>query len=104
VESTGHVLVIVRIDVKPEMEEEFNRWYDEEHVPNLLKVPGVISAARGINTGPGPKYIAVYEHENIEVQHTAAYDKAVHTEWTERIAPHFLKVEREVYELLYVKK
>ena len=22
------------------MEEEFNRWYDEEHIPRLLKVPG----------------------------------------------------------------
>jgi hypothetical protein len=103
VESKHHILLIVRIDVEPQMEEEFNRWYDQEHVPNLLKVPGVISAARGVNTGPGPKYIALYEHENIEVQHTAAYNEAVHTEWTGRIAPHFVKVERDVYELLYKK-
>ena len=24
-----HVIVIVRIDVAPEMEEEFNHWYDQ---------------------------------------------------------------------------
>lgn len=99
-ESEKHVIVIVRIDVKAEMEEEFNQWYDEEHIPNLLKVPGLIRAKRGINTGDGPKYIAVYEHENINVQHSDAYKEAVFTEWTQKLKPHFLKMEREVYELL----
>ena len=98
-ESEKHVIVIVRVDVKPEMEEEFNRWYDEEHIPNLMKVPGVIWAKRGSNTGEGPKYIAVYEHENINVQHSDAYKEAVFTEWTKKLKPH-LNMEREVYELL----
>ena len=84
-ESKKHILLIVRIDVEPEMEEEFNRWYNEEHIPTLLKVPGVLWGKRAINTGPGPKYIAVYEHENIEVQRSEAYQKAAQTEWTRRI-------------------
>ena len=99
-ESKKHVLVIVRIDVVPEKEEEFNRWYDEEHIPNLLGVPGVLWAKRGINTGEGPKYIAVYEHEHIGIQQTDAFKKAVQTEWSKRLHPHFLNVERDVYELL----
>jgi len=99
-ESKKHVLVIVRIDVAMEKEEEFNRWYDEEHIPNLLGVPGVLWAKRGINTGEGPKFIAAYEHEHIGIQHTDAYKKAVQTEWSKRLNPHFLKVERDVYELL----
>ncbi len=86
-DSKKHILITVRIDVKPEMEEEFNRWYDQEHIPNLLAVPGVIWAKRGINTGKGPKYIAVYEHENINIQHTDAYKKAVQTDWSEKSAP-----------------
>ena len=98
--SKKHVLVIVRIDVKPEMEEEFNRWYDQEHIPNLLTVPGVLWAKRGVNTGKGPKYVAVYEHESIDVQHTEAFRKAVDTDWTRKLSPHFSKMEREVYGLL----
>ena len=94
-----HVIVIVRIDVAPEMEEEFNRWYDEEHVPNLLAVPGVISGKRAVNTGDGPKYIAIYEHENINVRQTEAYRKAVNTEWTRKIDP-YLKMQRDVYEVI----
>jgi len=99
-ETKKHIFLIVRIDVEPEMEEEFNRWYNEEHIPTLLNIPGVLWAKRAINTGKGPKYIAVYEHENINVQNSEAYRKAAQTEWTRRIEPHLLKREREIYELL----
>ena len=98
--SKKHILLVVRIGVAPEMEEELNRWYNEEHFPNLLSVPGVLWGKRAINTGKGPKYIAVYEHENIEVRNTEAYREAAETEWTKRMLPHFLRLEREVYELL----
>jgi hypothetical protein len=98
--SKKHILVIVRTDVLPEMEDDFNRWYDEEHIPGLLKVPGVIWAKRGFNTAEGPKYIAVYEHENIDIQHTPAYREAVETKWTGRIRPSLRNFTREVYELL----
>ena len=46
-----HILLIVRTDVAPEMEEEFNRWYNEEHIPLLLRVPGVLWAKRAVNVG-----------------------------------------------------
>ena len=98
--SKKHILLVVRIDVAPEMEEELNRWYNEEHFPNLLSVPGVLWGKRAINTGKGPKYIAVYEHENVDVRNSEAYRKAAETEWTQRMLPHFLRMEREIYELL----
>lgn len=34
------------MDVEPAKEALFNEVYDTEHVPNLLKVPGVIAVAR----------------------------------------------------------
>lgn len=95
-----HILLIVRTDVVPEMEEEFNRWYNEEHIPRLLQVPGVLWAKRGMDTGNGQKYIAVYEHESGEVQKTAAYREALETDWTHRIRPYLRNFTREIYELL----
>jgi antibiotic biosynthesis monooxygenase (ABM) superfamily enzyme len=95
-----HILLIVRTDVAPEMEEEFNRWYNEEHIPLLLRVPGVLWAKRGMNTGEGQKYIAVYEHESIEVQRTPAYRNALDTDWTHKIRPYLRNFAREIYELL----
>jgi len=31
---------------------EFNRWYDEVHIPDLLRIPEVLSADRSELTGP----------------------------------------------------
>ncbi len=98
--SEKHILLIVRTDVVSEMEEEFNRWYNEEHIPRLLRVPGVLWAKRGMNTGEGQKYIAVYEHESGEVQKTAAYRDALETDWTHKIRPYLRNFAREIYELL----
>ena len=43
---TTKYVFIVSMDVAPEKEALFNEVYDREHVPNLLKVPGVRSAMR----------------------------------------------------------
>ena len=34
------------MDVRPDREALFNEIYDREHIPLLLKVPGVVSVAR----------------------------------------------------------
>jgi len=59
-------------------EEEYNRWYSEKHLPDLMNVPGVISATRyklahEVETLPGiignPQgYLAVYEIEGETAQ------------------------------------
>ena len=41
-------------------ETAFNMWYDNEHVPALARVPGVLSARRFRNAGGTPKYVALY--------------------------------------------
>ena len=42
----GNYLLSANMDVAPEKEDLFNEVYDEEHVPAVLKVPGVLAAAR----------------------------------------------------------
>ena len=39
-------LFVASMDVDPDKETLFNEVYDTEHVPNLLKVPGVHAVAR----------------------------------------------------------
>jgi hypothetical protein len=39
-------LFVASMDVDPDKESLFNEVYDTEHVPNLLKVPGVHAVAR----------------------------------------------------------
>src|SRR5215472_16743641 len=73
---TSRYVFIASMDVAPEKEALFNEVYDREHVPNLLKVPGVRSVTR-LRTEPAsmkiggeskplsgegaPRYTAIYE-------------------------------------------
>ena len=46
-ESTGAPYIyMVQMDIPAEYEAAFNRIYDTEHVPEILKVPGVRACSR----------------------------------------------------------
>jgi hypothetical protein len=63
----GEGLFLVYTDlIDPKHEEEFNAWYNTEHLPELLALPGFLDAARYVATRGGPKYLAVYELASIE--------------------------------------
>ena len=59
-------LLLVMMDIAPEREEEFNRWYNEEHVPERLAIPGFKRARRFKALEGSPKYLALYELESPE--------------------------------------
>lgn len=40
--------------------DEFNKWYDETHIPEILTVDGFVSARRFVSAD-GSKFVAVYE-------------------------------------------
>ncbi len=43
-------------------DEEFNRWYDDVHLGDVFKVPGVVGAERyRFRSGDGWKYLAIYD-------------------------------------------
>ena len=85
-------IFIASMDVTPEKDALFNELYDTEHVPLLLKVPGVLSAIR-VTTEPltmfvagerktlvaqgEPRYSAIYELESADVLVSDAWAKAV---------------------------
>ena len=74
-------IFIASMDVDPDKEDLFNEVYDTEHVPIILKVPGVHGAARytaesfEVEIGgerkriepAGPRYSAIYEIDGPEV-------------------------------------
>ena len=63
---TSGVLVALTDCADAKKEAEFNKWYDEMHVPDVLKTGLYWSAQRFIHTDPKPgqpKYLALYETE-----------------------------------------
>jgi hypothetical protein len=80
-------LLMVAFNVKPEADADFQAWSDQEHLPSLAKVAGVLSARRFKATEGEPKYIAVYHLTHPEVQASAAWQAAIDTPWSARIRP-----------------
>jgi hypothetical protein len=66
-------LQIGRMDVPPEVDREFNDWYNTIYVPNYEKVPGVIRGRRYRATVGSPTYLTFYEFENPKVSETPAW-------------------------------
>ena len=83
----GTGLMLVGADIQPDKEADFNKWYQEEHLQELLGVPGILNAARYEATKSGPKHLAVYELESVEVVNTDAFKNRPRTEWGSRVSP-----------------
>lgn len=80
-------LLFYAMNVEPGAEEEFNRWYDSEHIPRLAAVPGVLAARRYRSAAGDHKYLAVYHLESPAVAKSQEFATAADTEWTRRILP-----------------
>jgi antibiotic biosynthesis monooxygenase (ABM) superfamily enzyme len=60
------VLLTVRATITADAEEAFNRWYEDEHCPQLLRYKGAVSARRyrKILGDDKYQYMAMYEFES----------------------------------------
>jgi hypothetical protein len=81
-------LLLTMTEPPAPMEEEFNAWYDDEHLPERLAITGFRSARRWVaEVVPGEgKYLATYELDSPQVlasaEYLARFEDA--TPWTRR--------------------
>ena len=65
--ETKPVINVIATQCQPEDEEKFNRWYDERHIPLLLKFKGLKEATRYkiiSETDEYPKYLTIYKFDS----------------------------------------
>jgi antibiotic biosynthesis monooxygenase (ABM) superfamily enzyme len=65
--ENGRVINIVASECQPDQEIKFNKWYNEVHIPMLLKIPGLVGVTRYKLAGEASgqaKYLAVYEFKD----------------------------------------
>jgi hypothetical protein len=97
----GNIIKIIRADVEPAKDDEFNRWYDTEHNPVLLEVPGVVANWRGqCLDDQGQKYFFLYIHKNLDVQHSAPYQQASATKWAREVRPYLKNFDPRNYQII----
>ena len=85
-------LLLNAMNVTTEAEDDFNAWYDEEHLPALKEVPGTLAARRyrSAEDGGGThRYVAVYHLTSTDVAGSEAWKRAVDTPWSAKLQPHF---------------
>jgi len=61
------VVNVVATQCQPEVEEKFNKWYDDIHIPILFKFKGMKKVTRYKilkETEEYPTYLAIYEFES----------------------------------------
>jgi len=70
-------------------EEEFNAWYDTEHIPERLAVPGFLTGLRYINVSSGaPRFVAMYDLTHFGVLESPEYLRVAYdnsSPWTKRV-------------------
>jgi hypothetical protein len=68
-------LLLTMTEPPAAMEEEFNAWYDDEHMAERLAIPGFRSARRWVaDVAPGEgKYLATYELDSPTVLQSPGY-------------------------------
>ncbi|MFQ6026184.1 MAG: DUF4286 family protein [Dehalococcoidia bacterium] len=101
----GSALLMVYTDIDTEHDAAFNAWYNEEHVGDLLSLPGFLSGARYQAVQGGPRYLACYELESPAALETPEYleTRRNPTEGTRRWGPSSLgrNYVRNVYTQIY---
>ena len=96
-------ILTVSMDVDADKEAIFNEVYDTEHVPLLLKVPGVVSVTRAkseplqmfiggekktIVAEGEPRYMAIYEIDSPDVLTGSGWATAVEEgRWPSQVRP-----------------
>jgi hypothetical protein len=90
-------LYIVHTDIPADVVADYNAWYDEEHLPRLVGVPGVERARRYVADGEqSPRYLTAYD---LSIKDAFASPEGLHarkTVWTERMRSMFRNTRRKM--------
>jgi hypothetical protein len=99
--NKGFLLVLMQPPAT--LEEEFNAWYDTEHLAERLAVPGFETALRYVCIDGAPRYLAMYDLASPDVLNSPAYLKVGFdnaSPWTKRVTSR-VRIYRSAGEQIY---
>lgn len=80
----GTGMLMTSMDIDAVHEQEFNQWYDREHLAERVAIDGFLEARRYIAIDAAPKYLGLYSTATFDTLDSAAYRKALanQTAWS----------------------
>ena len=103
VEQAVEGLLYVEAECPPEMEVEFHAWYNLEHIPERLRIPGFVTGNRYAALEGGPRWLASYRLQSPAVLESPDYLQwmgPLQTAWTKRILSS-TRVRRSVFRSMH---
>jgi hypothetical protein len=89
---------VVETDPESGWDTEIFKWYDEEHMPGLSRVPGCLVARRFLNLDHSPRSFACYDLTSLDVLKTDAWLAVRASAWSDICRPHFTNTLRTQFQ------
>jgi hypothetical protein len=67
--------MLFQMECPETLEDEFHDWYDNEHIPERMDVPGFFGATRYEVVGKGPRFLARYNMKDLSALDHPEYVK-----------------------------
>ena len=84
--ARAQALLLITLESTPEIDPEFNEWYDTEHLPPLLRAAGYLRIRRFKAFQGAPTYVTLYDTTSWDDYETMPERKLVQgTPWSKRI-------------------
>jgi hypothetical protein len=82
IKGTG--MLMTSMDIDASHEQEFNAWYDREHLAERVAIEGFNEARRYVAVNARPKYLGLYSTATFDVLDSDAYRTALanQTKWS----------------------
>jgi len=94
----GKGMLLTSMDIDAADDEDFNRWYDREHLEERVAIEGFIEARRYVARTGSPKYLCLYSTETIDVLDSPNYRVRLSTptDWSKKTMARFKNMIRAV--------
>ncbi len=90
-------ILVVTVEVSEDDADELNRWYEEEHGPEKLAIPGYLGLRRFRSADGSAKFLAIYELTGPEAAASPSGAGAESTRRMEQIMEKWKRWERSVW-------
>ena len=94
----GQGMLLTSMDIDPADEDDFNRWYDREHLEERVAIAGFLEARRYVAHKASPKYLSLYTTDTFDTLDSPAYRAALArpTDWSKATMARFRNMIRAV--------
>jgi hypothetical protein len=96
-ESERPAVLIVTVEVAEEDVDELNRWYEEEHRPEKLSLPGYLSMRRYRAADGSPTFLAIYELDDPDAADDQARGGPEMSAWMKAVMATWKRWDRAVW-------